>query len=130
MLAQNIHILPNGRLPRGAANDPDGPTIQFRSVAVMLGVSRKGAPYQLGYVRALIESQGFPVPLPHFNHARNTLLTGIAALRPTARWQKAAIDAWFAGLLPPGARAMAAASEAAIVDATIAARLANMGGAA
>ena len=105
----------------------DGPTCHFRTVTVQLGCSNKGSAYKVAYIRMLMRDQGFPAPLPRFIHSRAVLMTGADAVYPNARWQRAAVDAWFEGLLPPGARNALTTAEAAEVDATIAARLANMG---
>jgi hypothetical protein len=85
----------------------------FRHVALQLGINDKAPTYQVAYVRALIQYQNFPFPLPHVVVSRGLTVTGVDAVRPGASWQKAAVDAWFDGLLPPGARTTDAAASAA-----------------
>lgn len=109
MQAHNIHLLPNAVLPMPAAVRHNPHVTPFRALAVQLGINGKTSAYQVGYVRALIEQQNFPEPLPRYIHSRHIHITGAAAVAPAAQWQKAAVDAWFDGRLPPDARTAAIA---------------------
>ena len=93
---------------------PAAPTLGMISLVRMLGVehesetsNRHTSPAtRIAYVQMLIESAGFPPPLPHLGKGED----GAAALVPAinyrkSRWQRAAVDAWFDGIVPPQHRA-------------------------
>lgn len=77
------------------------PTYGLFDVARRLG-ARGEVQALVRQLRVLIRIERFPAPLPGVRGTAT--LTGEAAVRATARWDRRAVDAWFDGLLPPGAR--------------------------
>lgn len=53
----------------------------------------------IGRIRQFITKAGFPPPIPGIR--ADELLTGADAVNRMAMWEKAPVDAWFEGLLPP-----------------------------
>lgn len=100
---------PARAIPPASRIDPHIYT--FGQVAQQLGISNKKPTWKMGYIRKMIELQAFPTPLPGMNYKRNLLLEGADAVGIQARWQRAAVDAWFDGHLPPGVLATRQSAE-------------------
>lgn len=131
---QNVLAFPGHNAPR--SDDPPSDrrdranphVLTFGQVAFALGIRGRSIGYQTGYIRQLHTRQNFPAPLPSYNKTRNELIQGEAAITPRAQWQRAAVDAWFDGQLPPGALASRLARETAADAAALDANAASLFG--
>lgn len=76
-------------------------TCTFYHVKALLGVQRFSDDRTAAYLRTLVSDHDFPRPLP------TPLRKGAVTLdvHPRSRWVRAAVDAWFAGYIPPAAAA-------------------------
>lgn len=86
---------------RVGAIDPDATTCNLWYIRRELGQLRLSDARMVGYVDALIADHAFPRPYP-------TPLKGGGICRTAhvrASWNRAAVDAWLAGWIPPEAAA-------------------------
>lgn len=74
------------------------------------GASRTPA-WQTRYLATLIADAGFPAPLPAMRGGRL-----VRAVMLSSRWPIAAVDAWFAGFMPPDGDPADAIAERAAAD--------------
>ena len=98
----------------GRQHDPEATTCNLWYIRRELGQQRLSDARMVVYVDALIAQHGFPRPYP-------TMLKGGTLYRAThtrSTWQRAAVDAWLAGWIPPDVAATidAAALAAAAAD--------------
>lgn len=92
----------------------DAATCTFYHVKSLLGVHAMSDDRAVQYLRTLVSDHDFPRPLP------TALRKGAVTLdvHPRSRWVRAAVEAWFAGYIPPSAAATidVQAMEAAAAD--------------
>jgi len=75
----------------------DAPTCTLSYIKRQLGRGDFGDRRMCTYVRALIQQEGFPPPLPCM--LRGGTLT--REVTPKSRWIRSAVDAWIEDFLPP-----------------------------
>lgn len=94
------------------ADDLEKTTCTARWIARALGVPKYGDRRLATYLQRLVDSQGFPEPLPSL---RGQELTEDATA--DSRWIRAAVEAWFQDRLPPAViAAMGTADREAAID--------------
>lgn len=66
-------------------------------IATRAGIADRSDAWVLNYARMLVANNNFPAPLPYYS------FTGKAreGIHFGSRWLRAAVDAWFDGLMPP-----------------------------
>ncbi|GAA0749633.1 hypothetical protein [Sphingomonas trueperi] len=65
-----------------------------------LGQSHRSARWQIAYVNQLIESEGFPRPLPYFTRTATGGGRMFREARNASRWPTGTVDQWFDGHAP------------------------------
>lgn len=80
----------------------DEPTCTLSYVCYHLGRSDYGDRRRITYVRKLVETYGFPKPLPTLSRGCAELTQDVVA---HSRWLRAAVDQWLRDFLPPEAAA-------------------------
>lgn len=105
--------MPLPTLPAATADDA-APSCTLGYVQKLLGTVTMSDERAARYVQALVDEHSFPAPFPTFLRNNRTTLD----VHPRSRWNRAAVDAWFEGYVPPSAaahidaRAMAEAGKA------------------
>lgn len=66
-------------------------------IATRAGIADRSDNWVLNYARMLVANNHFPAPLPYYGLSGKTR----DGIHFGSRWIRAAVDAWFDGLMPP-----------------------------
>jgi hypothetical protein len=121
----NVAVLPTslaraalaGRNPRNAG------TCGIYDIAGRLGQAHRREKWLCAYIDQLIETAGFPKAYPLLKAGKLT-----ATAQGHSRWCRVAVDLWFDGQLPAGAREAGAVAERVEVDSRLSANLHSLFG--
>lgn len=76
--------------------EQDRPTVGLHTIAAHLGQYGRSIKYLMAYITGLEDQYGFPPPIPLFHRG-----AWYNRPHPHSRWDRRAVEQWFADRLPP-----------------------------
>lgn len=121
----NVAVLPTplARAALAGINPRNAATCGIYDIAGRLGQAHRKPKYLCDTLDTLIRDAGFPAPLPLVKAGR--LAKSVCG---DSRWNRATVEIWFDGHLPPEARAHVAVAERVEVDSRLNANLGRLFG--